>query len=187
MSSRTSVVLSWAPASLYVLEMDARMLGYLVKSMLDFQPMALVYGHVLASKCLQRIELCCKKIPRSLPKRVGSCSMWRPNGLKLQRLHTENNFGDSENTSLMVSVINFRSGLDKDPLLASFQRKATLGSKATSGLSSLAKRTLRFIEKVFELSKFIAWYDLVFLCRSLCYLVHYLVTCFTFQFLLTFL
>ena len=37
----------------------------------------------LASKCLQHIELCCKKIPRSLPTRVGSYSMWRLNGLKM--------------------------------------------------------------------------------------------------------
>lgn len=138
---------------------------------------------------------------------------WRSPGASPQkRLHMENNFGDAENTSLMVSVINFRSGLDKDPLLAwaSRQRQhfATKTTKQCHGykrpnandqyeslffrlqvvITCKTDPEMHLVEKVFVyLVITIAWYYLVFLCRSLCYLVHYLVTCFTFQFLLTFL
>ena len=127
-------------------------------------------GFSWLSKCLQHIELCCKKIPRSLPTRVGSYSMWRLNGLKMlyKDFTPTNNALNDENvqaswclSSIFEAAwtkIHFWPGLpDKGNTLQQrqqsnamdindpTQRPIRITVLSTSGLSSLAKQTLRCI------------------------------------------
>ncbi len=72
----------------------------------------------------------------------------------------------------MVSVINFRSALDKDPLLASTTRRLRV-------LRFISRKVIQGVSVYHCLSPCIVWYYLVILRRYLYYLVLVvLVTCY---------